>query len=583
MSRTDTEYIPDASKFYQDLEHSAKGLSENLQELIDNAIDANATEISIKLRPKKTKTENYFCISIKDNGNGFDSFQDFKNGIKSGSADVKHKPDAIGKFGKGMKQCAFALSANSIIVSKNKNGKTFFAHLDTDTMIAKNTYNPTQILDDPHISTLTGYFACDEDYQDFSDMSNGTMIILTRLKPEYNKNIDYQKKELISSFSIAYKHNLPVKIDVNGDNVTFVDFMYEKIENFDKLEYNSNLKLRVYKNPMTDTLDTYMHTPKEMNIAKKSIIQSGWYKFNLDAHAQGRNNKYLSDVILENQLPEGEFYVLDIRAISIKEPQFKIEDKDTFEKFPKTCGTTTIRGKYRYVKHFEPPRYFKIDDYYNRRRLLMTFPPELDNYFGINASKQQGYTKLSDDIPKIEKILWSLTHRVSVNSMKKPKQQSTSNESSSKAPHVSTTPPVFKASHVSTTPPVFKAPHVSTTPPVFKAPHVSTTPTVSKASHVSTTPPVFKASHVSTTPPVFKAPHVSTTPPVFKAPHVSTTSSISNVSTSKILSDVTVKKFRIVFDTYINKMQDQDLTEQDIAYYDTIYTILSKQKKDEVL
>jgi hypothetical protein len=296
--------------------------------------------------------------------------------------------------------------------------------------------------------------------------------------------------------------------------------MYEKPENFCKLEYVSELKLRVYKNPTTDTLDTYMHTPKKMNIEKNSTIELGWYKFNLDA--QGRNNKYLSSVILENQLPEGEFDLLDIRSISIKEPHFKIEDKDTFEKFPKTCGTTTRRGKYRYVKHFEAPRYFKIDDYFNRRRTLINFPAKLDNYFGINASKQQGYTKLSNDIPKIEKILWSLTHKVSVNSMKKPKQQSTSNESStSKAPHVSTTPPVSKA------------PHVSTTPPVSKAPHV-----------------------------------------------VSNTSPVSNISTSKTLSDVTVKKFRKVFDTYINEMQDQDLTEQDIAYY---YTILSKQKKDEVL
>ena len=30
-------------------------------------------------------------------------------------------------------------------------------------------------------------------------------------------------------------------------------------------------------------------------------------------------------------------------------------------------------------------------------------------------------------------------------------------------------------------------------------------------------------------------------------------------------------------------MQDQDLTEEDIAYYDIISSILSKQKKDDLL
>ena len=50
INRQDTEFIPDAVKTYENLENSGKGLSENIQELIDNASTQVPYDLALKRR-----------------------------------------------------------------------------------------------------------------------------------------------------------------------------------------------------------------------------------------------------------------------------------------------------------------------------------------------------------------------------------------------------------------------------------------------------------------------------------------------------------------------------------------------------
>ena len=97
IEKNSDNYTPDASIMIKNLESSGKGLPENIQELIDNSIDANSTECHIHLRSSRGEHTYFAGITIIDNGDGFASRDAFENGMKIGSADVEHKLNAIGK------------------------------------------------------------------------------------------------------------------------------------------------------------------------------------------------------------------------------------------------------------------------------------------------------------------------------------------------------------------------------------------------------------------------------------------------------------------------------------------------------
>ena len=73
MKKNSDNYTPDASIMIKNLESSGKGLPENIQELIDNSIDANSTECHIHLRSSRGENTYFTGITIIDNGDGFAS------------------------------------------------------------------------------------------------------------------------------------------------------------------------------------------------------------------------------------------------------------------------------------------------------------------------------------------------------------------------------------------------------------------------------------------------------------------------------------------------------------------------------
>ena len=427
MKKNLHDYTPHASIMIKNMESSSKALPENIQELIDNSIDANSTECHISLRPTG-KNKDFNSITIEDNGHGFASFEVFENGMHIGCADVEHKLNAIGKYTMGLKECCFSLANEIFICSKNKESEIFYCFMDLEKMKDRNSYNPT-IVDKDTISNIDKYkelFPCNEDYDDFCKMQTGTLICLSKLKGVYDCGIEKQKEELEKSISFAYKYNTKILIFVNNNIVNFFDIMYEKPENEIKLEYVNNLPLRVYIEHNKFTV--YMKMEIEMEIEKKNVRKPGWYCLNLSkvGEKRARNTSFLSNVMKIDQLPEGKHYKLNARVICINDDFFKKENEKMIFSSSKRCGVSTIRGDSRYVSHFKTIKDVKFDDYFNRFRMRISYESnELDTYFGIDRSKQQGSTMLSDDIPKMEKALWELTAKPYVNAKKEKQKKQT--------------------------------------------------------------------------------------------------------------------------------------------------------------
>ena len=404
MERTDTEFVPDASKIFENLENSGKGFTKNLEELIDNSMDANAKNVLIFLRPGK-KNEEFTSITVVDDGEGFDTLEKFKTCITIASASVTHKKGAIGKFAMGLKQCCSSMANEYFIINRLPDGKIFYCHMDIEKMKSRNEYTPTMLKQITDISDLRRLLPCDADYKMLCSLTHGTMICMNRLKQEYNKSIEFQKKKLMA-LSITYEYNEKTNIFVNEGVINFVDFMYEKPENVSKLDYYNNFNLQAYKDD-NGKLTIYDFFPKTIEIERRSFKERGWYKLELDQILE-KGIRTHSLISAEEPPKHLNPYEFDIRVISLSEHTFENEKDDCFSEFPKRNGISTRRGS-RYVNHFNGPKYFKMDDHYNRCRMCVSYPPEMDNYFGINASKQQGNSMLSDDIPMALAIMWKLT------------------------------------------------------------------------------------------------------------------------------------------------------------------------------
>jgi hypothetical protein len=500
IEKNSDNYTPDASIMIKNLESSGKGLPENIQELIDNSIDANSTECHIHLRSSRGENTYFAGITIIDNGDGFASRDAFENGMKIGSADVEHKLNAIGKYTMGLKEGCFSLANSISICSKNKKGEMFYCFMDLELMKSRNSYTPTRVETISNIHNYKQSFPSNEDYDDFCRMRTGTQICLFKLKHEYDKGIEKQKEELEKSISLAYRYNTKIKIFVNNNIVDFVDIFYEKPENEIKLEYVNNLPLRVYI--IENKLQVFMQMLIKMEIEKNNVQNPGWYCLKLSAVGEkgARNRSFLSDVMKEDELPRVKHYKLNARAICIKDDFFKKEnEKMLFSNFSKRNGVCTIRGDTRYVSHFKTLKDVKFDDYFNRWRICVVYESnELDTYFGINRSKQQGSTMLSDDIPKMEKVLWELTAKPYVKAKK--------TEALSKKTPVKVEPPVKPKNTpvVKVEPPVKpKNTHVVKVeaPVKPKNTHVTKIPTkqITKEDYSDYTPPSTSSSSSSST------------------------------------------------------------------------------------
>jgi hypothetical protein len=513
-----------------------------------------------------------------------------------GCVDVEHKPNAIGKYTMGLKECCFSLADKIFICSKNKESEIFYCFMDLELMKDRNSYNPTMV-DKDTISNIDKYkefFPCNEDYDDFCKMQTGTLICLSKLKGVYDCGIEKQKEELKKSISFAYKYNTEILIFVNNNIVNFVDTFYEKPENEIKLEYVNNLPLRVYI--INNKFTVYMKTEREMEIEKDNVRKPGWYCLNLSkvGEKRARNTSFLSNVMKIDQLPEGKHYKLNARVICINYDFFIKENENMIFSSSKRCGVSTIRGDSRYVSHFKTIKDVKFDDWYNRFRMRISYESnELDTYFGIDRSKQQGSTMLSDDIPKMEKAIWALTVKVFVNAKKeKQKKQTPAKvEASVKTPtnkveaSVKTPTNKVEASVIPVKTPVNKA---EPEPPANKVESPLTVKTPANKVEAEPEPPATKIP----TRQITKEDYSDFTPPsTSSSSKPSTKSFLSRIPTflqaeapvtpkqsAKINEENTLLKFKLLeFETKYNNLLEER------NEFETKYNNLLEEKKEKLL
>lgn len=170
-----TELI-DTSHMYESLRFNDYSVENGLGEIVDNAVEAGASEIRVNLKRRtqkygKKQIEEVEQIAVADNGCGMPenilahcltlgcSMRDHKNG-KLG----------IGKFGVGMTLGGISLARKIEVYSRDDaNGKFFYTYIDLDEINGgkKKISSPVEK-------------SIPLEYEEFYDVSTGTLVLLTK-------------------------------------------------------------------------------------------------------------------------------------------------------------------------------------------------------------------------------------------------------------------------------------------------------------------------------------------------------------------------------------------------------------------
>jgi hypothetical protein len=323
-----------------------------LAEMIDNAIQASATKVSVLFgydngNSNKSKPDQ---VALIDNGAGMIP-EMISYAVRWGGTDREGDRKGFGRYGYGLPSSAVSLAKKYSVYSKARSGEWHKVTVDIDALAeAANDPKKTEALLASKPSKLPKWLSSNEEV---TTLPSGTIVVLEdldRLKkqPGWITTKTLQAK-LLQRFGVIYRHWLPnPQIHVDGIEVQPVDplFLMEHGRHFDETS------VRAIR------LDTRTFEVEPSHGTKGAI---------------------------------------KIRA-SVLPPTFQLEDpaggvrrgaknNKRFEIMKDYNGILVCREG-RQIDCIQP-RWTKFQNYDLNVKIEIDFDPQLDEYFGITTAKQQ--------------------------------------------------------------------------------------------------------------------------------------------------------------------------------------------------
>ena len=245
-------------------------LQSSIAEVIDNSIDAGATEINIT---RTSQGGGLWTYIIEDNGCGMES--DTMTTALELSPDLSYGSSAIGHFGVGLNASIFNITSfGDVEIISNKDGKQTTIHYSTD----KVSHTKAIVTD--------------------TKEPNGTKIIFPNSTS--NPNEATIMKYLGATYLPAHLRNPKLNIYFNGKEIYYLDPLYREEKNgykelrldFDVNGHQVDITARLFD----DTFDQFSSYDKKKN----SKVSGGWSKDNAGIYYRV-NNRYVS-------LGDGDFF-----------------------------------------------------------------------------------------------------------------------------------------------------------------------------------------------------------------------------------------------------------------------------------
>ncbi len=209
------ENTPNASKLMESLRYSGYDNNIAICDLIDNSLDANATNVKIEVGLDIHK--NYYII-VADDGFGMDE-ENLAQSLRLGSMTIRNVESDLGRFGMGMVTASISIAKRIEVFTKQKDQSMLTSIMDLDEMEEKNNFNvyrEKSTSDEIKLAQNYGIVDC------------GTVLFLKKCdkltKPDLTEFLDSLKKEIGETYRYFLRSGK--RIVVNGELVKIVDPMW---------------------------------------------------------------------------------------------------------------------------------------------------------------------------------------------------------------------------------------------------------------------------------------------------------------------------------------------------------------------
>lgn len=205
---TGTSNEPNAKILIYAMQHLGYDNYVAVCDIIDNCIDADATEIKLYIANKNGK----FRIIIQDNGCGMDE-RILDEALKFGSDTSHDEISDLGKYGMGLSTAGLSLADRTIVLTKSEDSDVILkSSTDVQVIIKENSFVK-------YLGEATEQEAMFFDMQ-LNGASSGTIVILEECYGVKNKNVTQFSNKLIKEIARKYRRFMDsIKFYVNDKPV----------------------------------------------------------------------------------------------------------------------------------------------------------------------------------------------------------------------------------------------------------------------------------------------------------------------------------------------------------------------------
>lgn len=209
--RYDRPNDPNAGRLVESLRYLGYGNYEAIADLVDNAIDAEARNITIRVQQRNNQP----YISIADRGTGM--VKDvLDQAMRLGSLTTRDLNSDLGKFGMGLVTASLSIAKRCHVITRTDEG-CWSSAWDVDEVVAKNAFLK-------HLDAAAPEEVRDLDTE-IGNGASGTLVILTKCDNLANRNMSAFASTLRNHIGRIHRYFIDAgrEIRINDEAVTALD------------------------------------------------------------------------------------------------------------------------------------------------------------------------------------------------------------------------------------------------------------------------------------------------------------------------------------------------------------------------
>ena len=191
-----------------------KGTASAVSELIDNSLQAGATEICINLSVDDNESQHPIVMRIQDNGTGMDA-RTLRQALRFGGSTRFNDRRGMGRYGMGLPNSSFSQARRVTVHTWTSPGHVIRSYLDLDEIVcgAIKQVPPARKVKRP--SYVNGD-------------ATGTVVSWHRCDRLDNRRISTIIRKLLVAIGRIFRHHIwrGVRISINGEAVDPIDPLY---------------------------------------------------------------------------------------------------------------------------------------------------------------------------------------------------------------------------------------------------------------------------------------------------------------------------------------------------------------------